>query len=82
MGIGPAGSSADEEDNSEPTDLETRSTIAKPLTGSPQNSPNDSGVETSLRGYICASLLEALRFRRAQLEVLAACASQGAIDSL
>ena len=31
MGVGSAGSSADEEDNSEPADLAARSTIAKPL---------------------------------------------------
>ena len=71
MGIGVA--SPDEEDNSEPTDLETRSTIAKPLQGS-QNVPNDSGIEKSPRGYGSASVLEALEFRRAQLEVPPACA--------
>ena len=81
-GIGSAGSSADEEDNSEPTDLETRSTVAKPLKGSPQNPPNDSDVEKSLRGYGSASLLKALRLRRTQLGVPAACASQGAMGNL
>ena len=81
MAIGLVGST-DEEDNSEQTDLEIRSGIAKPLKGSPQNIPNDSGVDKSPRGYGSASLLEALEFRRARLGVPAACASQGAIGSL
>ena len=46
-----------------------------------QSVRNLSGVNESSRGY-GASLAEALDFRRAQLEALAACASQGAIDSL
>ena len=81
-GVGSAGSCADEEDNSEPTDLEARSTIAKLLRGSPQKDPNDFGGEKSPRGCGSARLLAALRFRQAQLEVPAACASQGAMDSL
>ena len=36
MGIGPVCSSSDEEDNSELTDLETRSRMAKPPKGLPQ----------------------------------------------
>ena len=82
MGVGSTGSSADEEDNSEPTHLEASSTVAKPLKGSPQNDPNDSCAEKSPRGYGTASLLETLKFRQAQLEILAVCASQGAMDSL
>ena len=72
MGIGPGSFFADDEDNSELTDLETRSTITKPLKGSPQNVPNDSGVEKSAGGCGSASLFVALTFRRAQLEVPAA----------
>ena len=72
MSVGSVGASAYDEDNSEPTDLETGSTIAKPLKGSPQNDPNDSGVEKSARGFGSASLLEALKFRQAQLAVPAA----------
>ena len=63
MGIGPVGSSAEEEDKSKLADLETRPGKAMPLKGSPQDVPNDSGVEKSSRGYGSASLLEALEFR-------------------
>ena len=52
MGIGPVGSSADEEDDSELAHLETRSAIAKPLKGSPQTVLNDSVVEKSSKGYM------------------------------
>ena len=47
MAIGPVGSFADEEDNSELTNLETRSGITKPLKGLPQIVLNVFGVEKS-----------------------------------
>ena len=42
--------------------------------------PNDSGVDKNPRGYGSASLLEALEFRPARLEVPAAWVSQGTIE--
>ena len=81
MGIGPVGSS-DEEDNSESRDLEARSRVEKPPKGSSRTSRIDSGVDKGLRGYGSASLQEVIELRRTQLEVPAACASQGAIDNL
>ena len=77
MGIGPVGSSSDEEDS-----LETKSDVTKPLKGSPQTILNDSDVDSCSKGCGSASLLEAIESRRTQLKVPAACASQGAIDSL
>ena len=79
VAIGPASSSADEQDSSEPTNLEIRSTIVKPLKGSPQNVPKDSGVAKARGEGISLLDLEALKFRRVQLEVPAACTSQGAM---
>ena len=50
--IGLVGSSSDLEDVSEPTDVETRSRIAKPLKGSPQIVLNDSGVDKGSRDVV------------------------------
>ena len=82
MGIDLVGSSSDGDDDSKQTDVETRFRIAKLPKSSPQAVPNDSGVDEGSRGCGSASLLEAIEFRRAQLEVPVACASQGAIDGL
>ena len=82
MGMGPVGYSSDEEDNPEPTDLEKRSRIAKPSKGKPQTTLHNSGVDKGSGAYGSAGLLEAIEFRRTQLEVPAACASQGTIESL
>ena len=60
--------------------LHKKLTTAKHLNGSPRNDSNDSGVETSPRGYGTANLLDALNYQRAQLQVPVACASQGATD--
>ena len=79
--MGPVNAPSDEETDSERADLEVRSDDAKLFKGSPQMVLNPSGVVESARGYGSADLLEALEFRRALLEVLAACASQGTIDS-
>ena len=58
--------------NTEPTDLETRPMITKPLKGSPQNVPTGIGAEKSSRGYGSASLLEAPTPRRTQKSLLPA----------
>ena len=52
MKIGPVGSSSDEKDNPEPTDLETRSRIEKTPKGSPQTALNNSGVDKSPKGDV------------------------------
>ena len=82
MGIGPVGSSSDAEDNSAQADLYTRAEIAKPPNSSPQTVPNDSGDDKGSKGRGSANLQEATEFGRTQLEIPAACASQGAIDGL
>ena len=84
VGVGPVGSPPDKEDNSEPNNVETRITRSradKPPKSSSQTSQIDTGVDKSSRGCGRASLLEAGKFRRPQVEVHAACACQGELDS-
>ena len=81
MGIGPVSYPSERDTDSEKTN-EGRSAVDKSLKGSDQNIHNLSGADESSWGYDNASLAEAIDIRHAQLEVPAACASQGATDRL